>query len=79
MGELLDAGRKPQTVASYRRVLLLAVADAERDGLVPRNVVRLSRPPRTSDQPPRALSANNELGSWQLPRMTRTARSSCSA
>ena len=55
-GDLLAAGHKSSTVATYRRVLLLAMADAERDGLVPRNVVRLARPPRTSDQPPRALS-----------------------
>jgi integrase len=58
MRELLAQGRKPATVATYRRVLILALADAERDGLIPRNVARLARPPRLSEAPPRALSVD---------------------
>jgi integrase len=58
MGAELAAGKKPGTVTHYRRCLALALADAERDGLVTRNAARLARPPRRSEAPPRALSAD---------------------
>jgi integrase len=58
MGDLLADGRKPGTVTYYRRCLILALADAERDELVIRNVARLARPPRLPEAPPRALSTD---------------------
>jgi integrase len=36
---------------------VIALSDAERDGLVPRNVARLARPPRTAEPTRRALTA----------------------
>jgi integrase len=56
MGDMLAAGRKPSTVAVARRVLILALTDAERDGLVIRNAARLARPPHLPSPRPRALS-----------------------
>jgi len=45
-GAMVAAGLSPTTAAMSRRVLALALGDAARDGLVPRNVAALSRPPR---------------------------------
>jgi integrase len=58
MGELLGRGHTPTTVTYYRRVLILALADAERDELVTRNAAKLARPPRMPDPKPRALSVD---------------------
>jgi integrase len=54
--EMLDRGLAPGTVALTRRVLVVALSDAERDGLVVRNVARLARGPRQREAPPRSLS-----------------------
>jgi integrase len=43
---LVGRGLKPSTAATARTILTVALSDAERDGLVPRNVARLARPPR---------------------------------
>lgn len=58
MADMLALGLQPSTVTLYRRVLILALADAERDGLVQRNAARLARPPRQPEPRPRALSAD---------------------
>jgi integrase len=58
IGDVLAQGRKASTVALWRRVLVMALTDAERDGLITRNAARLSRPPRQSESPPRALTAD---------------------
>ena len=54
--DMLDRGLAPGTAALTRRVLVVALTDAERDGLVVRNVARLARAPRQRD-PPRSLTA----------------------
>jgi integrase len=43
---LIARGIAPSTAAQARTVLVVALSDAERDGLVARNVARLARPPR---------------------------------
>ncbi|MES2208902.1 MAG: site-specific integrase [Chloroflexota bacterium] len=43
---LSERGLRPSTVALSRRVLSACLADAERDGRVPRNVARLAHAPR---------------------------------
>jgi integrase len=43
---MLEAGSAPRTAAHHRAVLANALHDAERDGLVHRNVAALARPPR---------------------------------
>ena len=48
----LKAGRHPRSVAHWRAVLRTAIADAERWGLVTRNVVELSDPPRLAAPEP---------------------------
>ena len=57
-GAMIDAGRRASTAALTRRVLVIALSDAARDGLVARNVARLARPPRTAEPTRRALSAD---------------------
>jgi len=57
-GAMIDAGSAPSTAALTRRVLVVALSDAARDGLVARNVARLARPPRTAEPRRRALSAD---------------------
>jgi integrase len=54
---MLDAGLAPGTAALTRRVLVVALSDAERDGLVVRNVARLARAPRQREARPRSLTA----------------------
>jgi integrase len=56
--EMLDHGLAPSTAALTRRVLVVALSDAERDGLVVRNVARLARGPRQREAPPRSLTAD---------------------
>jgi len=43
---MMKAGRAGMTARHARATLRRALGDAERDGLIPRNVVSLSRPPR---------------------------------
>ncbi len=56
-GAMIDAGRRPSTAALTRRILVIALSDAARDGLVARNVARLAHPPRTTPPVRRALTA----------------------
>ncbi len=55
--DMLDRGLAPGTAALTRRVLVVALTDAERDGLVVRNVARLARAPRQREAPPRSLTS----------------------
>ncbi len=43
---MMISGRAPRTAKAARTVLALALGDAVRDGLIPRNVAKLARPPR---------------------------------
>lgn len=43
---MVAAGLSPTTAIAARMILRRALADAQRDGLVPRNVAALARPPR---------------------------------
>lgn len=45
-GGMVAAGKSPTTAVHARIILRRALADAVRDGLVPRNVAALARPPR---------------------------------
>ena len=47
LADLATAGLGPYSQRQARDVLARAIADAERDGIVDRNVAHLSRPPRT--------------------------------
>jgi integrase len=69
---LIDSGRSPRTAALARAVLRRALADAQRDGLVGRNVAALARPPRV---PSRSLEAGRDyLSTAQLRRLLSTAK-----
>lgn len=57
MAGLMDRGLSPQTVRHARSTLRRALHDAQRDGLVTRNVAALARPPRAERREMRALSA----------------------
>lgn len=57
-GAMIDRGRRASTAALARRVLVIALSDAARDGLVARNVARLAHPPRTVEPTRRALTAD---------------------
>jgi len=68
---LVAAGRAPRTAALTRIVLRRALADAERDGLVHRNVAALARPPHV---PSRSLEVGRDyLDAAQLRRLLETA------
>ena len=54
---LMAAGRAPRTAKIARLVLSSAIGDAVRDGLVPRNVAKLARPPRVERPEQRVLTA----------------------
>jgi integrase len=54
---IIDAGSAPMTARHTRGTLRLALAIAERDGLVARNVARLARPPRAEHKEMTALDA----------------------
>ena len=56
LGRLVDAGRAPSSVALVRRILVACLSDAERDGLILRNVARSARPPRVEAIERRRLS-----------------------
>ena len=53
---LVGRGLSARTAAHARAILRRALADAERDGLVVRNVARLARPPRVEQREMRALT-----------------------
>lgn len=57
MAGLLDRGLSAQTVRHARSTLRRALHDAQRDGLLTRNVAALARPPRIERREMRALSA----------------------
>lgn len=48
----------PSTAALVRRILVVALTDAVRDGILARNVAEIARPPRQVEPARRALSAN---------------------
>jgi len=54
---MIRSGRAASTAALTRRVLVICLSDAARDGLVARNVAALARPPRVAAPTRRALSA----------------------
>lgn len=59
MAELVERGLSPQTVRHARSTLRRALHDAQRDGLVTRNVAALARPPRVERREMHALSAGD--------------------
>ncbi len=59
MAELVDRGLSPQTVRHARATLRRALHDAQREGLVTRNVAALARPPRLAGREMHALSAGD--------------------
>lgn len=56
LARFVDGGMAPNTAALTRRVLVACLADAERDGRIPRNVARSVRPPRVEPVERRRLS-----------------------
>jgi integrase len=46
LARLVDGGMSPSTAALVRRVLVVCLGDAERDGRIPRNVASAARAPR---------------------------------
>jgi hypothetical protein len=48
-GRMIESGRAASTAALARRVLVVCLSDAARDGLIPRNVAQLARAPRTAE------------------------------
>lgn len=57
MAALTDRGLSPQTVRHARSTLRRALRDAQRDGILNRNVAALARPPRADRREMRALTA----------------------
>jgi integrase len=57
MAELVERGLSAVTVRSARTTLRRALHDAQRDGLVTRNVAGLARPPRLEHREMRALTS----------------------
>ena len=55
--DLIGRGLSSTTARAARTTLRLALADAVRDGMVPRNVAAIARPPRAQDREPDYLSA----------------------
>ncbi len=55
---MIAAGSAPSTAALARRVLVVCLTDAARDGIIARNVAQLARAPRTAEPFRRALSAD---------------------
>ncbi|MDA8237905.1 MAG: tyrosine-type recombinase/integrase [Chloroflexi bacterium] len=55
---MIGAGSAASTAALARRVLVVCLTDAARDGLIVRNVAQLARAPRTAEPFRRALSAD---------------------
>jgi integrase len=59
---IVSSGRSGQSARHVRTTLRRALADAEHDGLVMRNVAALSRPPRVERHAIRVLSADETRG-----------------
>jgi len=57
MAELAEEGKSPGSIGNARKVTSHVLADAERQGIVPRNVARLARPPRSAAPCAQALTA----------------------
>lgn len=55
---MIAAGSAASTAALARRVLVICLTDAARDGLIARNVAQLARAPRTAEPVRRALSGD---------------------
>ncbi|MGD0862501.1 MAG: tyrosine-type recombinase/integrase [Candidatus Limnocylindrales bacterium] len=55
---MIDAGSAPSTAALVRRILVVCLTDAARDGLIARNVAQLARAPRTAEPFRRALTGD---------------------
>jgi integrase len=71
-GQMMASGLSARTAALTRVVLRRALADAERDGLVHRNVARLARPPHV---PSRSLEAGRDYyGPADLRRLMTAAK-----
>ncbi len=69
--DLIASGRAPRTAAMARTILRRALADAQRDGSVHRNVAALARPPHV---PGRSLTVGRDyLDSGQLRRLVTAA------
>jgi integrase len=58
---MIRAGKAKSTAALARRVLVIALSDAMRDGIVVRNVAQLAKPPRSAEPTRRALTGS-EVG-----------------
>lgn len=56
LSRLVRSGLAPSSVALVRRVLVVWLGDAEREGRIPRNVARLARAPRVDPVERRRLS-----------------------
>jgi integrase len=56
---LVEAGRAARTARTARIILSAALADAVRDGAIPRNVARLARPPRVERPDLAVLTASD--------------------
>lgn len=70
--DLIKSGRSPRTAQIARTILRRALADAQRDGLVHRNVAALARPPHV---PVRALRAGVDyLDNGDLRRLVTAAK-----
>lgn len=69
---LIESGRSPRTAQLARTILRRALADAQRDGLVHRNVAALARPPHV---PVRSLTAGRDyLDGADLRRLVTAAK-----
>lgn len=55
---MIEAGSAASTAALARRVLVVCLSDAARDGLIARNVAQLARAPRTGEPTRRVLTAD---------------------
>src|SRR5512134_1885666 len=68
MAGMLERGLSPQTAAHARATLRRALHDAERDGLVSRNVAGLARPPRVTRKEMHPLTAAEVRGLLEATR-----------
>ncbi len=54
--QLTDGGLSPRTASHVRAVLRAALSDAQREGLLARNVASLAKPPRVAREAPKVLT-----------------------
>ena len=54
--QLTDGGLSPRTASHARAVLRAALSDAQREGLLARNVASLAKPPRVAREAPKVLT-----------------------